>query len=706
MYYHTPNVSKYIRFVYKFRAWIILAFVLVSAVALMLLRPEIISSDTLYWLSESKEYKKTQENKFETVYVSRLCVDVPKFDNQSKAVLSVLQSELEYRQDITKVESLFSSYKIYNDGGDESAMLRALPLYKLDASKIQGFIRLFPNQYKRFVDRDFKHFNFVIESKSPLDPTSFKIIYPYHYFAATSETQWSHYIGYLFIFILMIVIMSRWLFKNYIAALGAFSVTSLTMILTFSAIKFITGHDQIHLAMTLMVLSVAFGHFLYFYYRWHVSQFKSDPLRAMEKSIDRNLSPALWTLPILAISLGSLLFVDSVIIEMLSLSLLVSSVMAYFINMTFLPALLSYFVVKHPRVGFARICYGFANREIHYNPRLLQVFIAVTIIIMAVIVLRIGAGNESMFDTQVKHKTITLKLPYEDIDLSTLKKLEHFEADLRHDNRGIEKVDSIQNVLNQLDIASSPKGPMDEQRVLQALFFLELYDMEHTYIDNKALNITITLENADHSAVIRWLKGYKKLPLYFTDRDTLSESAKMDKRIVLASSLFSALLMIGIVMGLVFRSIKIGFVGFVANTIPVIWFGLFMVIFNFNLSIEALIAMTISVGLTSDTIIHFAYKYFRSRYFGRTKKHALEIMFFYAGVPAIVGAIILMGVFGLLSFTGLDTLVLIGGYGVVLMFFSLISDMFILPVLLLAIDEQKDYHATIHGYEHANQAKK
>jgi predicted RND superfamily exporter protein len=343
------------------------------------------------------------------------------------------------------------------------------------------------------------------------------------------------------------------------------------------------------------------------------------------------------------------------------------------------------------------MCYGFANREIHYSPRLLQLFIAVTIIIMAIIVLRFGAGSESMFDTQVKHKTITLKVPFEEIDLSTLQKLKHFESDLRHDNRGIEKVDSIQSVLNQLDMASSPKGPIDEQRLLQSLFFLELYDMEHTYIDNKALNITITLENSDHSAVIRWLKEYKGLPLYFTDRDTLSESAKMDKRIVLASSLFSALVMIGVVMGLVFRSLKIGFVGFIANTIPVIWFGLFMIIFNFNLSIEALIAMTISVGLTSDTIIHFAYKYFRSRYFGRTKKHALEIMFFYAGVPAIVGAVVLMGVFGLLSLTGLETLMLIGGYGVVMMFFSLVSDLFIFPVLLLAIDEKKEGNLTLRG---------
>lgn len=697
MYYHTPNVSRYVRFIRKFRAGIIVAFIALAVAALSLVRPQLTSSDTLYWLSESKEYQKTQKNEYQTAYVGCLSVDVPRFDNQSKTALKVLQSELEYHKEILKVESLFSSYRIYNDGGEESALVRALPIDQLTPAQMVDFVHAFPQPYIRFVDQDFKRFYFIIESKTPIDLSSFNIAYPHHYSQPTTEGQWKHYLGYIAIFIMMTIVMSRWLFKNYIAAFGVLSVTALTLILTFAAIELIMGYRQIHIAMTLMVLSVSIGHTLYFYYRWHVSHFRSDSVRAMEKSIDRNLAPALWTLPVLAISLGSLLLVDSVIIKMLSLSLLFSSAIAYFMNVTFLPALLSYFSVNHPRVGFARMCYGFANREIHYSPRLLQLFIVLTIIIMVGTVLRFGAGAESVFDSRVEHKTITLKVPFEEIDLVTLQKLEQFEADLRQDNVGIKKVDSIQNVLHQFDMANAPKGSIDEQRILQALFFLELYDMENTYIDEKALNITISLENADHSRVIRWLKGYKNLPLYFTDLETLSESAKMDKRIVLASSLFSALVMIGIVMGLIFRSFKIGLIGFVANAIPVIWFGLFMIVFNFTLSIEALIAMTISVGLTSDTIIHFAYKYFRSRYFRRTKKHALEIMFFYAGVPAIVGALVLMGVFALLGLTGLETLMLIGGYGVVLMFFSLITDLFILPVLLLAIDEQKEANLTLRS---------
>lgn len=706
MYYHTPNVSPYVRFIRRFRLAILLFFSVVSVLSSIFLRPELISSDTLFWLSESQEFQKTQKNDFQTVYVGCLTVDVDNFSNSDKASLNSLQRELEHLPNVTKVESLFSSYRIYNDGGEESALVRALPVHELNSSKMETFVKSFPELYKRFVNSDFNQFSFIVHSTEPIELTSLNITYKHTFSEPSNEANAMHYLIYVGIFVIAIVVMSRWLFKNYIAAIGAIVVTLVTLLLTFAVIVLISGQRQIHIAMTLMVVSVSIGHYLYFYYRWHVSQFKNDPIRAMEKSIDRNLQPALWTLPVLILGLGSLLFADSQIITMLSMSLMLSSAFAYMSSVTLLPALLSYFRVEHPRVGFARICYAFANREIHYSPRLLQLFMVITAIITALSVYRFTLSSESMFDAQVEQKTITLKVPFEEIDLSTLQKLKQFEADIKAANEGVKKVDSIRTVLEQLDMANIPKTPLDEQRLLQALFFLELYDLERSYIDESALNVTITLEHADHSSIIRWLKEYKGLPLYFTDLETLSESAKMDKRLLLASSLASALIMIGIVMGIVFRSFRIGMIGIVANTIPIIWFGLFLVLFDFELSLEALIAMAISVGLTSDTIIHFAYKYFRSRHFGRTKKHALEIMFFYAGVPAIVGAIVLMSVFALLTLTNLETLVLIGGYGTLLMFISLITDLFILPVLLLAIDEQKDYHATIRAYEDNHRGKK
>lgn len=702
MYYHTPDVSTYVSRIRKFRLFILIFFIAVSSLASFFLRPELISSDTLYWLDESKELQKTRSNDFATSYVGCLSIDISHFDGEAKSVLQSLQAQLEKNKDINQVESLFSSYRIYNDGGEESTLVRALPINELNASDMVAFVSSYPEPYKRFVNRDFSHFNFIIHSQKPFDLSAYKISYPHHFSEPSEEAQLSHYLIYIGIFIITLLVMSRWLFKNYIAAFGAICVTLITAILTFTTMVVITGHRQIHIAMTLMVVSVSIGHYLYFYYRWHVSQFKSDSVRAMEKSINRNLQPALWTLPVLILGLGSLLFADSPIITMLSLSLMISSAFAYIINVTFLPAMLSYFTVNHPRVGFARVCYVFANREIHYNHRLLQIFMLITFIIALMGTYRFTTGSDTMFDAQVIEKTITLKVPYKEIDLNLLKKLKQFEKDIKKENQGIKKVDSIETILESLDLANVPNAPLDEQRLLQAIFFLELYDMEKGYIDGDAINVTITLDHADHSSVIRWIKNYQQLPIFFTDLETLSESAKMDKRLLLASSLLSALIMIGFIMGMMFRSFKIGMIGFIANSIPVMWFGLFLVVFDFELSIEAMIAMAISVGLTSDTIIHFAYKYFRSRYFGRTKKHALEIMFFYAGVPAIVGAVVLMSVFALLTLTQLDTLVLIGGYGALLMFISLITDLFILPVLLLAIDEQKEYHATMRGTESKN----
>ncbi len=695
MYYNTPNVTAYVRTVIRFRRWIIAIFTLISMLAFTFFRPELISSDTLFWLSESKELQKTHARAYDTQHVARLSVNVPKFDDVSKQKLTVLQTELDYNKEITRVESLFSSYRISNEGGEDSSLVKALPIHELKAKAIVEFVSSFKEPYKPYVNDDFTRFTFIIHSKSPIEIMAFDIPYTYEYSEPSAQVRLKDYVGYVLIFIVAIVIMSRWLFKNYVAAFGALIVTMLTSILTFATIQIVTGNRQIHIAMTLMVVSVSIGHFLYFYYRWHISQYKSTVIRAIEKSIDRNLAPALWTLPVLAISLGSLLFADSLIITTLSLSLMISSAYAYVINVTFLPALLSYFTARHPRVRFAGMCYAFANQEIHYNHRLLQLFILITILVSAVTIIRFTTGNMQVFDTHVDQKTITLKVPFEEIDLSMLQKLKQFEIELRHDNEGIVKVDSIQSVLTRLDMANSPKNPIDEQRVLQALFFLELNDMEKAYIDDSALNVMISLDNADQSAIIRWIKEYKEIPFFFTDMETLSESAKMDKRILLSSSLLVALGMIGLVMGIVFRSIKIGLVGFAANAIPVIWFGLIMLVFNLALSIEVLIAMTISVGLTSDTIIHFAYKYFRSRYFGRTKKHALEIMFFYAGIPTIIGAGVLMCVFGLLTLTQLETLELIGGYGAILMLISLVSDLFVLPILLLAIDEERGYHVTV-----------
>ena len=336
MYYHTPDTSRFVQTVRRFRIAVIALFMAVSAIALILLKPELISSDTMFWLSESKQLQKTRQQSYTTTYVGRLSVDVTSFDEATKHTLQGLQTELEHLEGVEQVESLFSAFMTFNDqSSEESALVKALPIVQMPSQKIVAFVSSFPEPYRRFVSDDFRRFYFIIHSTKPIRMEGVKIPYPHSYSEPQTEAELVHYLWYAGIILLTLITMSRLIFRNYIAALGVISITLITLIWTFALIYLFTGIKQIHIALSLMVVSIAIGHYLYFYYRWHVSQFKNDQNRALEKSINRNLHPALWTFPVLLISLGSLLFIDSSIVRMMSLSLMISSAVAYLASILF-----------------------------------------------------------------------------------------------------------------------------------------------------------------------------------------------------------------------------------------------------------------------------------------------------------------------------------------------------------------------------------
>ena len=116
---------------------------------------------------------------------------------------------------------------------------------------------------------------------------------------------------------------------------------------TFTLIVMITGIETIHISMLFITISIALVDFLFFYYRWHVSQYKVHRHNALVKMLSRGMQPALWTSILTILGLGSLVFIDSDIIRLLSLSLIISSVIGYLVNLTFLPAFLSYFKIEH-----------------------------------------------------------------------------------------------------------------------------------------------------------------------------------------------------------------------------------------------------------------------------------------------------------------------------------------------------------------------
>ena len=688
MYYHTPKVNSYVTTIKKYRLAIIFAYLVLTIGTLFFYRPEFVSSDTSFWLDESQEMQRTQSQAYKANYIGQLELTLKSFDEETKSRLNRFQHHLESLEGVTHVDSLCSSYRIYSDGERmDSSLVKATPLGVMDAKSLKKFISAYSREYKAFVNDDFTKVSYFIYSDTPVDIKAQEVPFNYTYSEPNAKAALSDYILSVLAVIFSIVLFFRLVFHNYISAVAGLFVISITMVGTFSLVYLFTGDDNVHIAMTLIVVSIALIDYLYFYYRWHVSQYQADVSRATLKTINRNIHPAFWTSLLTLIGLGPLLVVDSIIIQQLSLSVILASALAYLLNLTLLPALVSYFTVEHPKVEFARFCYIFANKEMHYNKKFLILFLAASTVVMLIGAYQLFFAQEKMFANSVSKDVISISVPYSEVDEVLLRKIDGFESALKRENPGVTEVNSLLTVMELFNRANAQEDLYSEQNYMQALFFLELYGMEKEIMNDETLFIRVTLEETDKNGVIHWLQHYKELPIYFTDIDTIIGTAKLDKLMTLGVSLGTALVIIGLIMGWIFRSREMVFVGFFVNAIPIIWFGLFLNLFDVPLSLEVLIAMTITVGLASDATVHFGFKYYRSRFYGRTEKHALEVMFFYAGVPVIIGAIVLMAVFALLTLTDVPSLQLIGAYGAILMLLSLLTDLLVLPVLLLAIDK-------------------
>ncbi|MDH4945107.1 hypothetical protein [Sulfurimonas sp. C5] len=691
MYYNTPNIHRYLDFIVKFRKFIILFFIFLATLSATLFQPKFLSSDELFWLNSSKELQKTESKNFTTYIQSKLIVKIETLNDETLSLLQKLHTDLSSLKNVKKVSSIFSNDFIENRyDSNSSNMLVVLNGTEVDTFKLKQLLKSAHNDYCNVVDKEFSTFYFYISATEKLDISGLKIPGKYQYIDSVDEIKWSILFIYAFIFASVLLLLFRVLFRNYIAAFIAMFVITLSTVLTFTTIIMLTGIHTIHITMPFITISIALVEFLYFYYRWHVSQYKTNVFHSLRKMLNRSMIPAMWTSVLTILGLGSLVLIDSDIIKLLSLSVIVSSVMSYILNLTLLPALLSYFTLKHTHVPYAKLGFMLSSNELHYNRKFLYTFLSITYLLLLVGGFLIYSKSHNFFELHVQNEQIELKIPYEQIDLNLINSLDQFSQDIQEKfEDGLGDVVSVVTLIKNLNEANTQTDTLDEEALLQALFYIDLYKLNDKYFDDNSVNLVINIFDINKLELLDWLVNYKGINLYFLDQDSLLSIAKYNQTILLATSLFAALFLIGLVTGWIFRLKTMIFVGFSVNLIPILWFGVLITVFDIPLSLEMLIAMTISLGLASDATIHFAFKYFRLRYFGHSQKHALEKVFFYAGIPVIIGSIVLITIFGSLYFSQVQSLQLIGLYSALLITLSLLSDLFILPVMLLFVDK---YH--------------
>jgi len=693
MYYYTPDVNRYIKFILRYRAYIIFFTFFFTLFMTVMFTPKFLSSDELFWLKDSQQLEQTQSKKLSTYHLTKLTVRIddtvkPFFDEEVHQSLSALHKEILALEGVEKVHSLFNNDFVENKKSDEeSEMLTIINTGDMDTLRLQKLVKDLNNDYSNLVDDDFKTFNYFISGDKFIDISTLDIPGTYTYDQDGGAINW-YFLGSFLLFLLLITfIIFNLLFRCKAAFYSAVLLITFTTALSFTTIVMVTGIETIHVSMIFITISITLVDFLYFYYRWHVSQYKVSRDNALVKMLNRNMMPAMWTSIITVLGLGSLLFIDSDIIKLLSLSVILASVLSYLLNLTFLPSFLSYYEVTYARVPYTKIGYLLTTRSLHYNKKFLFGFLGVVYLLLIVGGYMLYGKSNNFFKLNVKNEQMELKIPYKQIDLPFIQSIEKFSESLQERFEDeIDEVSSISTLIHNLNDSNSQTDELDEDALQQALFYIDLYDMSEKYFDENAVNIVINLSDINKVDLIEWLMNYEGIELYFVDNATLIGSAKYNKAIMLTSSILTALVIIGLIIGWIFQAGPMVFLGLTINAIPLVLFGTIVTILAIPLSIEMLIAMSISLGLASDATIHFAFKYFRFRYFGRTQKQTLAKIYFYSGIPVIIGSVMLIGVFLMLYFSQVESLKLIGLYSSILISLSLFTDLFIIPVILLLLD--------------------
>lgn len=152
------------------------------------------------------------------------------------------------------------------------------------------------------------------------------------------------------------------------------------------------------------------------------------------------------------------------------------------------------------------------------------------------------------------------------------------------------------------------------------------------------------------------------------------------------SSLFKGLLMsiliIGGLMGLVFKSLRMLLVSMVPNVIPLLVAGALLGFFNIELEAGVSIIFTVVFGIAVDDSIHFLSRYRLLRGRGIEIEQAIHATMIETGKPIVQTTILLFFGFLVLLFSISPPSVAIGIIISATLFSALICDLLLLPLLL------------------------
>lgn len=246
------------------------------------------------------------------------------------------------------------------------------------------------------------------------------------------------------------------------------------------------------------------------------------------------------------------------------------------------------------------------------------------------------------------------------------------------------------------------------ERDLSAQYLL-LYEMSLPYgldlnnqinIDKSSIRFIVTLKTFSTNEILalerrakQWLADNAP-DIKSADSSGVSFMfANIGKRNIV-SMLFGttvALLLISFVLILAFRSIKIGLISLIPNLVPAaMGFGLWG-FFVGEVGIALSVVSTMSLGIIVDDTVHFLSKYMRARRENNmNSQEAVRYAFKTVGRALIITSVILTVGFLVLTTSSFKLNSGMGLLTAIVISIALITDFFLLPTILMKIEEKND----------------
>jgi hypothetical protein len=144
-----------------------------------------------------------------------------------------------------------------------------------------------------------------------------------------------------------------------------------------------------------------------------------------------------------------------------------------------------------------------------------------------------------------------------------------------------------------------------------------------------------------------------------------------------------AFLMIAVIFGIMFRSLRMLLIAFIPNTIPLFVVAGFMGWTGIDLKVSTSMIFTIAFGIAVDNTIHFLSRYRIEKYNGKSDLYAIKRSHLSTGKAIIITSGILFAGFAGMITSSFLSIFYFGLLIFVTLFIGLMADLFLLPVLLI-----------------------